>query len=51
MLPGFHFVNDLVDESDIRIHWVPSRSNLADVFTKALPLPLLRTMRDMLSLC
>ena len=33
----YHFVRDRVAKKEIQIHFVPSRDQLADVFTKPLP--------------
>jgi hypothetical protein len=35
---NYHFVHDRVAKKEIQIHFVPSREQLADVFTKPLPI-------------
>ena len=33
----FHFVRDVISDKKIEIHYVPSKQQLADIFTKPLP--------------
>jgi len=44
-----HFVREKVARGDIRVLHVPSRYQIADIFTKGLPLVLFQDFRDSLS--
>jgi histone deacetylase 1/2 len=36
----FHFVRERVAQKRLQVRFVPSKNQLADIFTKSLPLPL-----------
>jgi hypothetical protein len=46
----WHFVRELVSLGIIKIYWLPTKSNVADIFTKPLGRQLFLRLRDMLSL-
>jgi hypothetical protein len=41
----YHFVKERVSNGDIRLEWVPSKLNTADIFTKALPMDQFQRLR------
>jgi hypothetical protein len=43
-----HFLRDYVESGDLKLTYVPSEENLADIFTKALPRPLHEKLTNML---
>lgn len=45
-----HFVRDYVELGKLWFHYVPTKENLADIFTKALPAPLHSYLRGKLGL-
>ncbi|CAG5149245.1 uncharacterized protein ALTATR162_LOCUS2324 [Alternaria atra] len=46
----YHFVRERYLDKEFEIEHVPSASNIADICTKGLPLPLLKSMKDMMDL-
>ncbi|GKD76897.1 ribonuclease H-like domain-containing protein [Tanacetum coccineum] len=48
---GIHFVSDKVAACHVRVLYVPSRFQYADIFTKGLPYPLFADFRSSLSVC
>jgi transposase InsO family protein len=47
----YHFVTETVDRGDVQLKWVPSSEQHADIFTKALPVPVFERLRDELMSC
>jgi hypothetical protein len=43
-----HFVRERVADGDIKLEFIPGAENLADVFTKPLPGPKFRWIREQL---
>ncbi|XP_019105490.2 uncharacterized mitochondrial protein AtMg00810-like [Beta vulgaris subsp. vulgaris] len=48
---GIHFVREKVARGQVRVLHVPSRYQIADIFTKGLPLVLFEDFRNSLSVC
>jgi len=46
-----HFVREKVARGQVRVLHVPSRYQIADIFTKGLPLQLFDDFRDSLNIC
>ena len=44
----YHFVTETVERGDVRLKWVQTADQEADIFTKALPLPAFTKLRDCL---
>ena len=40
------FVEQCVDERKVRVRWIATKENLADIMTKPLPLDALKYLRD-----
>lgn len=47
----YHFVTETIDRGDVQLKWVPSSQQHADIFTKALPVPVFERLRDELMAC
>jgi hypothetical protein len=47
----YHFVTETVDRGDVQLKWVASSAQHADIFTKALPVPVFEQLRDQLMSC
>ena len=47
----YHFVTETIDRGDVKLEWVPSSEQHADIFTKALPIPIFEQLRDQLMSC
>jgi hypothetical protein len=47
----WHFIRELTDNGSIQVDYVPSKDNIADILTKALPAPAFRHLRSLLGLC
>lgn len=47
----YHFVTETVERGDVQLKWVPSSEQHADIFTKALPVPVFERLRDELMSC
>jgi hypothetical protein len=47
----YHFVTETIDRGDVQLKWVPSAAQHADIFTKALPVPVFERLRDELMSC
>jgi hypothetical protein len=47
----YHFITETVDRGDVQLRWVPSGEQHADIFTKALPVPIFEQLRDQLMMC
>jgi transposase InsO family protein len=45
---ALHFLRDLTESGKIQLQYIPSRENLADIFTKALARPLFEDLRSQL---
>lgn len=45
-----HFVREKVARGEVRVHHIPSRYQIADIFTKGLPIVLFEDFRDSLSI-
>jgi hypothetical protein len=45
-----HFVREKVGKGQIRVQHVPSRYQIADIFTKSLPMQLFDDFRDSLNI-
>jgi hypothetical protein len=50
MLDYFHFVRERYLAQELEIEHIASTSNIANICTKAKPLPLLTSMKDMLKI-
>ena len=46
----YHILRDYCNTDQILVRWVPSKDNVADIFTKPLPGPLFVTLRGYLGL-
>jgi len=46
----YHFIKEVVAAGDVRVEWIPSDQQRADVLTKALPYAKLRPLRDAIML-
>lgn len=44
----YHFVTETVDRGDVRLKWIPTAEQQADIFTKALPQPSFELLRSQL---
>ena len=44
---SFYHVKEQIKEKEISVKYVPSADNLADIFTKSLPIPAFTKLRDM----
>ena len=40
------YVKQCVDQNKIRVHWIPTKENLADIMTKPLPLDAHKYIRE-----
>jgi transposase InsO family protein len=47
----YHFVTDAVERGVVRLRWVPTSEQQADIFTKALPAPTFLHLRKQLMSC
>lgn len=47
----YHFVTETIESGDVQLKWVPSADQHADIFTKALPVPVFERLRDELMTC
>ena len=47
----YHFVTDAVERGVVRLRWVPTSEQQADIFTKALPAPTFLHLRRQLMSC
>ena len=47
----YHFVKDLVDRGEMLMSFIPSKGNIADMFTKPLPKPKFEELRDSVIQC
>jgi hypothetical protein len=47
----YHFVTQSVEEKKVRLQWVPTAQQQADIFTKALAKPLFQNLRSQLMTC
>eukprot|EP00268_Persea_americana_P025832 TRINITY_DN25201_c0_g1_i1.p1 TRINITY_DN25201_c0_g1~~TRINITY_DN25201_c0_g1_i1.p1 ORF type:complete len:143 (+),score=9.87 TRINITY_DN25201_c0_g1_i1:62-490(+) len=46
-----HFIRDLVEEKIISLHHIPTKNQLADIFTKPLDATLFESLRNSLGIC
>jgi len=46
-----HFIRDLVESGDIRMHYIPTDKQLGDIFTKALDLTRFNILKSELGMC
>jgi len=46
----YHYIKEVVAAGDVRVEWIPSDQQRADVLTKALPYAKLRPLRDAIML-
>jgi hypothetical protein len=44
----YHFVTETVERGDVRLKWIPTAEQQADIFTKALPQPSFELLRSQL---
>lgn len=47
----YHYIRECSENGDIHVSYVPTKDNIADIFTKALPSATFRRLRDFLGLC
>lgn len=46
----YHYIRDIVKKKEAVLEWIPSKENLADIFTKAIARPQFEKLRTMLGL-
>jgi len=44
----YHFVTQTVESGQVRLKWIPTQQQEADIFTKALPAPVFLKLREKL---
>jgi hypothetical protein len=47
----YHFIHQVLERDDINITYVPTKQNIADIFTKALPSSKFNHFQNLLGLC
>jgi hypothetical protein len=47
----YHFVTETVERGDVKLRWVPTTQQQADIFTKALAAPVFLLLRQQLMTC
>jgi hypothetical protein len=47
----YHFVTETVERGDVKLRWVPTTQQQADIFTKALAAPVFELLRRQLMAC
>jgi hypothetical protein len=47
----YHFVTETVERGDVKLRWVPTTQQQADIFTKALAAPVFEHFRKQLMAC
>ena len=47
----YHFVTETVERGDVKLEWVPTTQQQADIFTKALAAPVFALLRSQLMTC
>ena len=47
----YHFVTETVERGDVKLRWVPTTQQQADIFTKALAAPVFQLLRQQLMTC
>lgn len=47
----YHFVTETVERGEVKLRWVPTKEQQADIFTKALAEPVFRLLRQQLMTC